>query len=66
MMPFDLVARNVGRALEVHVLDPVRDARQARHASFFEPTRYQHHTDASGAVRTSWISTRSPLSSTSS
>ena len=25
----DLVARNVGRALEVHVLDPVRDARQA-------------------------------------
>src|SRR5262245_29140711 len=32
--------------------------------SSFEPTRYQHHTDASGAVCTSWISTFKPLSST--
>src|SRR5438045_5307464 len=36
---------------------PVRPGR-----SSFEPTLYQHHTDASGAVCTSWISTFIPLS----
>ena len=33
-------------------------------ASSFDPTRYQHHTDARGAVWTSWIRTFKPLSST--
>src|SRR5204863_2657269 len=37
---------------------PVRPGR-----SSFEPTRYQHHTDASGAVCSSWMSTFKPLSS---
>src|SRR3954468_5950334 len=36
---------------------PVRPGR-----SSFEPTLYQHHTDASGAVCSSWMSTFSPLS----
>ena len=31
--------------------------------SSFEPTLYQHQTDASGAVCSSWTSTFSPLSS---
>ena len=31
---FHLVARNVGRALEIHVLDPVRYAREAGHLVF--------------------------------
>src|SRR5437773_1192481 len=31
--------------------------------SSFEPTLYQHHTEASGAVCSSWMSTFSPLSS---
>src|SRR5216117_60731 len=31
--------------------------------SSFEPTLYQHHTDASGAVCSSWMSTFNPLSS---
>src|SRR5256885_13170074 len=36
---------------------PVRPGR-----SSFEPTLYQHHTEASGAVCSSWMSTVSPLS----
>src|SRR5436190_13883444 len=31
--------------------------------SSFEPTLYQHHTEASGAVCSSWMSTFNPLSS---
>src|SRR4030095_16317053 len=31
--------------------------------SSFAPTRYQHQTDANGAVWTSWMRTLSPLSS---
>src|SRR6266568_1246180 len=37
---------------------PVRPGR-----SSLEPTLYQHHTDASGAVCSSWMSTFKPLSS---
>src|SRR5262245_41451702 len=37
---------------------PVRPGR-----SSLDPTLYQHHTDASGAVCSSWISTLNPLSS---
>src|SRR5437762_1843653 len=37
---------------------PVRPGR-----SSFEPTLYQHHTEASGAVCSSWMSTFNPLSS---
>src|SRR4029077_954000 len=36
---------------------PVRPGR-----SSFDPTLYQHHTEASGAVCSSWMSTFSPLS----
>ena len=59
-----LLARDVGGALEVHVLDPVRHAGHARALVACEPTLYQHHTEASGAVCTSWTSTFRPLSRT--
>ena len=57
MMPFDLVARDVRGALEVHVLHPVRHARLPGRF-VLGADRYQHQTEASGAVCTSWTSTR--------
>ena len=50
--PLHLFARDVGRPLEIHVLDPVRRAGEPGPSSR-EPTPYQHHTDTSGAVCTS-------------
>ena len=51
-----------GRALELHVLDPVRDTGEAG-ISFRLPTRYQVQNEATGAPCDSRRMTRSPFPS---